>query len=107
MGRPKKNQELDQIDDIVAAEEVVDTEDVAAEIKEEEESQPVEDKVAEVEEANVVGPEIDTKVQNLLRIFNSYDELYITKTGGVFPKNNKPTFVKDAVLYRNPFFKKI
>lgn len=49
---------------------------------------------------------ISPNVQKLLRIFNSYDELYITQDGGVFPKDNKPSFVKNAVLYKNPFFKK-
>ena len=58
------------------------------------------------EEARKVGPEVNSSVQNLLRIFNGYDELYITKAGGVFPKGNKPSYVKDAVLYKNPFYKK-
>lgn len=58
------------------------------------------------EEAKNVGPEVNASVQNLLRIFNGYDELYISKAGGVFPKGNVPGYVKDAVLYKNPFFKK-
>lgn len=58
------------------------------------------------EEAKNVGPEVNASVQNLLRIFNGYDELYISKVGGVFPKGNVPGYVKDAVLYKNPFFKK-
>lgn len=58
------------------------------------------------EEAKNVGPEVSASVQHLLRIFNGYDELYISKAGGVFPKGNVPGYVKDAVLYKNPFFKK-
>lgn len=58
------------------------------------------------EKAAVLGPEVNSSVQHLLRIFNGYDELYVSKSGGVFPKNNKPSYVKDAVLYKNPFYKK-
>ena len=65
-----------------------------------------EDVENKAEEARNVGPEVNSEVQNLLRIFNGYDELYITKFGGVFPKGNLPSHVKGAVLYKNPFFKK-
>ena len=57
--------------------------------------------------AVVAGPAVSPAITKLLRTFNSYDELYITKNGGVFPKGHLPSRVKDAVLYKNPFFKNI
>lgn len=71
----------------------------------------VEEEVAEETEAEgfvaVAGPAVSPAITKLLRTFNSYDELYISKTGGVFPKGHLPSRVKDAVLYKNPFYKNI
>ena len=33
------------------------------------------------------------------------DALYIDKFGGMFPKDTLKVFVKDAILYNNPYFK--
>lgn len=33
------------------------------------------------------------------------DAVYIDKFGGMFPKHTAKVFVKDAILYQNPYFK--
>lgn len=86
--------------------EEVNTQEQEAENPETEEKS---EEKAQEEEAVVISagsPQLNPTVQKLLRIFNSYDELYITADGGVFPRDNKPAYVKGAVLYKNPFFKK-
>lgn len=92
----------------VQAEEVEKGETVEEQVDESvqaEEAPKKEAKKAE-EAVEATSNEIPAKVREILRIFNAYDSLYITPWGGVFPEDHLPSHVKDAVLYKNPFFKK-
>ena len=40
-----------------------------------------------------------------LKRHTEVDAVYIDKFGGLFPKNTPKVFVKDAILYQNPYFK--
>lgn len=42
----------------------------------------------------------------LLKIFNHYQELYISVYGGVYTANTKLDADKKAILYKNPFYNK-
>lgn len=53
----------------------------------------------------VVDPEIPAKALAYLKRHPEDKEVYIDRLGGVFPANTSKVFVKDAVLYQNPYFK--
>lgn len=40
-----------------------------------------------------------------LKRHTEVDAIYIDKFGGMFPKDTPKVFVKDAILYQNPYFK--
>lgn len=40
-----------------------------------------------------------------LKRHSEVDVIYIDKFGGMFPKDTPKVFVKDAILYQNPYFK--
>lgn len=42
---------------------------------------------------------------NYLKRHEEIKEAYIDKLGGVFPTDTPKAFLKDAVLYQNPFYK--
>ncbi len=42
---------------------------------------------------------------NYLKRHTEIKEVYIDKLGGVFSANTPKSFLKDAVLYQNPFYK--
>lgn len=50
--------------------------------------------------------EIPTWVDKILKSFKNFDELYITKNGGVFTKDAPKNLVESATLYKNPYYKK-
>lgn len=48
------------------------------------------------------------KYQNrkeLLQKYPGYPALYIDSKGGVFTEDAQPNWVKDAILYQNPYYK--
>jgi len=49
-----------------------------------------------------------TKAQirkELLQKYPGYPALYIDSKGGVFTADAQPNWVKDAILYQNPYYK--
>ena len=50
--------------------------------------------------------ELPKHILKIMEIFYYMDELYISKHGGVFPSNTPESLVKEAKLYKNPYFKK-
>lgn len=48
---------------------------------------------------------IPTQAVDYLKRHPEVDAIYIDKFGGMFSKNTLKVFVKDAVLYHNPYFK--
>ena len=50
--------------------------------------------------------ELPKHILKIMEIFYYMDELYISKHGGVFPSNTEDSLVKEAKLYKNPYFKK-
>lgn len=54
---------------------------------------------------NVIEHEPDTQVIAILRVNSKYPELYIDKQGSVYTLDTLPNIRKNAVLYKNPFYK--
>lgn len=75
-------------------EEILDTKDAELELNKEGSS---EEQTKE---------ELPKHILKIMEIFHYMDELYISKHGGVFPSNTKESLVKEAKLYKNPYFKK-
>ena len=50
--------------------------------------------------------EIPEFVKELLQKYPGYPALYIDSKGGVFTADAQPNWVKDAILYQNPYYKK-
>lgn len=75
-----------------------------------EETAPVET-ANEAPEAKVAKPvEVDpaampAKVMDYFKRHPHVDAMYFNNVGGRFPKNTETVFVKDAILYQNPYFK--
>ena len=44
-------------------------------------------------------------VKELLQKYPNYPALYIDSKGGVFTEDTQPNWVKDAILYQNPYYK--
>ena len=78
---------------------ILDTKDAELELNEAESSerQSSEEQTKE---------ELPKHILRIMEIFYYMDELYISKHGGVFPSNTKESLVKEAKLYKNPYFKK-
>ena len=49
--------------------------------------------------------EIPEFVKELLQKYPGYPALYIDSKGGVFTADVQPNWVKDAILYQNPYYK--
>lgn len=49
--------------------------------------------------------EIPEFVKELLQKYPGYPALYIDSKGGVFTVDAQPNWVKDAILYQNPYYK--
>ena len=49
--------------------------------------------------------EIPEFVKELLQKYPGYPALYIDSKGGVFTEDAQPNWVKDAILYQNPYYK--
>lgn len=48
--------------------------------------------------------EIPEFVKELLQKYPGYPALYIDSKGGVFTEDAQPNWVKDAILYQNPYY---
>ena len=58
------------------------------------------------EQSNVIkGEDLPKKVLAYLKRHEEVKAAYIDKLGGVFDVNTPPVFIKDAILYQNPYFK--
>ena len=53
-----------------------------------------------------VSNEIPDEVKKILQQYKNEKELYVDRSGGVFVKGTKPALVKNAILYKNPFYNK-
>lgn len=80
--------------------EVVEPEEVPAIKSGETSVTEIDDAISEPEEAPA---EIPANVLSILEAFNGYNELWVSPFGGVY--TSKPTTVKGAILYKNPFYK--
>lgn len=86
--------EPEQANEPVSDDEATEPKDDAA---------PEQAPVAEAEEPAT--PVIPDKALAYLRRHPEDKEVYIDKFGGVFPASTPKAFVKEAVLYQNPFYK--
>jgi hypothetical protein len=50
--------------------------------------------------------ELSDEVKKILRQYPNEQELYIDNCGGVFMKWSQPALVKNAILYKNPYYNK-
>ncbi|MDR1119460.1 MAG: hypothetical protein LBM08_00905 [Dysgonamonadaceae bacterium] len=50
--------------------------------------------------------EIPEEIKKILRQYSNEKELYVDKYGGAFVKKTQPALLKDAILYKNPFYNK-
>lgn len=57
-------------------------------------------------EATASKLEIPEEVKNVLRRFPAEQELYVDKCGGAYSKDTQQSLIKNAVLYKNPFYNK-
>lgn len=90
--------------------EAVKTESVEAEVETTEVEQPTNDNQPEQEnDSTSVATESKDVIPNhvlaYLKRHTEEKEVYIDKLGGVFSVNTPKVFLKDAVLYQNPFYK--
>ncbi len=79
--------------EIVAASEQTEVSETPKEVKE-----PKKGKTAKAD------IEIPEYAKDLLKVFNRYPELYISKDGGVYVPGTKLPANKGAILYKNPFY---
>lgn len=49
--------------------------------------------------------EIPDYVDKILKTFDAYSALYVDDKGGVYQEDAQPDWVKDAILYQNPYYK--
>lgn len=55
--------------------------------------------------ANVSVTDIPQYVDKILTRYPNYAELYIDLKGGVYVRGTQQNLVKDAILYKNPYYK--
>ncbi|MCD8253822.1 MAG: hypothetical protein LUD40_18345 [Phocaeicola dorei] len=53
--------------------------------------------------ANVDGP--DEFVTQILRVYPTYESLYVDRHGGVYTPDTAALLRQGAILYKNPFYK--
>lgn len=102
MARVKTDKELEQEKEEKAVVEASPAQDTAAS---QEKEQTAETKVEDTAK-ETAQEEIPTWIDKILKSFNNFDELYITKNGGVFTKGSPKNLVASATLYKNPYYKK-
>lgn len=49
--------------------------------------------------------EIPANVEKLMKLYPQYESFYVTKTGFVHPIEAPKYLIKDAILYKNKYFK--
>lgn len=102
MARVKTDKELEQEKAEKAVVETAPVQDTAAS---KEVEQAAETKVEDTAK-ETAQEEIPTWIDKILKSFKNFDELYITKNGGVFTKGTPKNLVASATLYKNPYYKK-
>lgn len=102
MARVKTDKELEQEK---AEKAVVETSPVQDTAASQESEQSAETKVEDTAK-ETAQEEIPTWIDKILKSFKNFDELYITKNGGVFTKGTPKHLVASATLYKNPYYKK-
>lgn len=63
-----------------------------------------EDEEINEDKSTNVKTEIPEYALSLLKVFNRYPELYISKDGGVYVPGTKLPVNKGSILYKNPFY---
>lgn len=102
MARVKTDKELEQEKVEKSVVETTTVQDTAAS---QEAEQAAETKVEDTAK-ETAQEEIPTWIDKILKSFKNFDELYITKNGGVFTKGTPKNLVASATLYKNPYYKK-
>lgn len=59
------------------------------------------DTTADKKDTNVVPENVD----KLMRLYPQYEEIWVTSKGFVHPKDTPKYLTKDAVLYKNKYYK--
>lgn len=105
MARVKTEKELEQTEKTV---ETTETQETKTETTKEADATTKEtDAAAETETIEEEAQEeIPSWVDKVLKSFSNFDELYVTKSGGVLSKNTPKHLVTSATLYKNPYYKK-
>lgn len=104
MARVKTDTELEQEKAKKAASEASPVKEV--EVASQETGEAAETKVEKEIVKEAAQEEIPTWVDKILKSFKNLDELYVTKSGGVFTKDTPKSLVASATLYKNPYYKK-
>ncbi len=92
MGRPKKT------------ETIQDPEILAPQIEEKNNPAPqIEEDATAVEQSE---PQLPASVMKLMRLYPSYEEMWITPKGFVHPVGAPKYLTKGATLYKNKYFNK-
>lgn len=50
------------------------------------------------------GQEVPENVEQLMRLYAQYEEIYVTKDGFVHPGGSPQYLVADAILYKNKYY---
>lgn len=69
------------------------------------ETSPTKESSQKTEKKTKQKDEIPEFVKELLQKYPGYPALYIDSKGGVFTADAQPNWVKDAILYQNPYYK--
>ena len=69
------------------------------------ETSPTKESSQKTEKKTKQKDEIPEFVKELLQKYPGYPALYIDTKGGVFTADAQPNWVKDAILYQNPYYK--
>lgn len=96
----KKNTEAVEEQKVVEASEVTQEQEAKAENSEATQEQEKETKAPTKEQE-----EIPANVDAILKLYPHYEECYVDKLGFVYPKNTPEYQRKDAVLYKNKYYK--
>lgn len=101
----KKTVEADAIEATALETEITEAVNAPEATEQEVTEAPVKEVKSKKTATTQVSSELPDNVKDLLRVFNNYPELYVAKNGAVFTPDTQLSQVKEAILYKNPFYK--